>query len=70
MFKGRDGTDCTAKTIFVATWAIVMVKVLLSGTKFGPVEFLEVDFIGLTAVLTSTAGIYGYRSKVKADEFQ
>ena len=68
MFKdSTTGKPCTAKTLYVLSWLVVMLKIIISGVAFGDWTGETVDFIGLAAVLTVTSGIYYGRSKVKAD---
>lgn len=68
LFKdSTTGKTCTAKTLHVLTWLVVILKVLASGMSFGEWTGESVDFVGLAALLTVTSGIYYARSKVKSD---
>ncbi len=73
MFKEADGRISTSRASFAITLFVFTIKIALAGiviTKGGEpvVTFPEVDYTGLSTFLGVVAGIYGFRTHVKAGE--
>lgn len=66
MFKGQNDKVCMAKTAFMYSLGVCLVKILLSGITVGDIEFEQVDLVGLAAFLTPIGAVYWGRSETKA----
>ena len=65
--QGRDGKHCTAKSLYVMSWIVIMLKLLISGISYNGLVTTAADLTGMAALLTVTAATYYGRSRTKAD---
>ena len=66
-FKGRDNKTCMAKTAFMYSLGICLVKILMSGATVGDIVLEQADYSGMALFLSPLAAIYWGRAKTKAD---
>lgn len=60
-FKDTSGNKSLSATVAVIAFAVVMIKVLLSGVTVGAISFGEIDSLTVAAILTPTLGTYTAR---------
>lgn len=56
--KNSEGKRDAVLTMTIATLVVVLLKVVISGVKFGDVEFSPMDAGLVVALLTPTLGAY------------
>jgi len=66
-FKGADNKTCMAKTAFMYSLGICLIKILISGVAIGDMTFEQADYTGMAAFLAPVAAIYYGRAKTKAE---
>lgn len=66
LIEDKDGKKCAAKTVFIATAAICLIKVLLGGVSFGELSFPPADYAGMAALIGAVGAIYFGRNHTKA----
>lgn len=59
--KDTSGNKSLTATMAMIGFAVVMVKVLLSGGSVGPVSFGTIDSLSIAAILTPILGTYTAR---------
>ena len=61
-----SGKKCAAKSAFILTLGVFLVKILLSGMTVAGVVFEPVNYLGMSAFLMPLGGVYFGRSYLKA----
>lgn len=65
-FHDKDGNFCAAKTVFMLSFFVCLVKIMFSNMTFGAVSFGQVDYTGMAAFLSPLMAAYLGRSYTKA----
>lgn len=63
--KDKSGKQCTAKTCYVISFAIVMIRVLFGGMTLGDFTMPAADISQLSLLIAATGAIYYGRNHTK-----
>ena len=66
MLKGQNGKVCAAKTAFMVSLLVCLIKILLSGLVINGIPMESADYGGMAAFLSPLAAVYWGRSHTKS----
>jgi hypothetical protein len=67
----KDSTSekkCAAKTAFIVTLSVFLLKILISGMSIGDLQFETANYTGMASFLAPLGAVYFGRSYVKAQK--